>query len=853
MRKLLGPEHRRILAALHELAEAGPDTGETVVLLEGEAGVGKTRVVRELYREMRKIRGPDAYWPQFEENAGTGKSRDPLPGRKAIGPDIQTSDWPKDALPGFGWWQLQCERSIEGDPMDVIGQFRPEIETHWPIVARSWSRRADFKDKFLKGREKLVDRAGELLEEGSLEEAAKLLAEAGLVVPVFALLTRWAIAGTKALQKNSEMRSLEKREVSLGRFVTKRRQQASEDVADMIAAVTHRKLPGVVAIEDIHLMPESLGDFLDRLHSRKTSPLVVATARTHEPDADTPYARWRHEAIRSGQAKVMNVPLLGREDRRSIVLEYAGNTPDEVIDKAIDLHKTPLALEAILGSPAVQREILEANGSIPSELLTRYPTGLEAVFRERFEELSPTVQTALAVAAGCLPDPRSDHTPQFIPAIVTLSAKACSRLKGKDHLVAAGLKEATTPDGWLLGDRAGVGVRFREALCAHAAADYLEKELLLLESYRTELSEAVSEMLAQQIDSEANRYELPSTLEVRLQSQWLIAMRRHSQKHPKAFIAASYQIAGDLAAAYKYQEAIDLVKPLLNTASGQPPELFGVRSDLARWEGEAGHVHEAVAQLHQLVDDAHASIGEEHAQTLAIEFALAYWLKESGDLRGCQVKHREVRERREKILGEDHPDTLLSRLHLARLRAELGDGPSARERHSGDIEAAINDLLTLREVSTDALGPDSCFTHAVRAHLYKVRGYAGDREGAVRGFEKLLTDTIACHDREHPHTLTTRHNLARWLRETGDRDNARKLFKKVLRDREQILGKDHPDTLATKKRLAILLIESGQAERALDDLRDVCRDMEKILGAGHWKTQKAREDLEDLESRAVIA
>lgn len=189
---------------------------------------------------------------------------------------------------------------------------------------------------------------------------------------------------------------------------------------------------------------------------------------------------------------------------------------------------------------------------------------------------------------------------------------------------------------------------------------------------------------------------------------------------------------------------------------------------------------------------------------------------------------------------------------MARLRAELGDGPSARERHSGDIEAAINDLLTLREVSTNALGPDSCFTHAVRAHLYKVRGYAGDREGAVRGFEKLLADTIACHDREHPHTLTTRHNLARWLRETGDRDNARNLFKKVLRDREQILGKDHPDTLATKKRLAILLSESGQAERALDDLRDVCRDMEKILGAGHWKTQRAREDLEDLESRAVI-
>jgi hypothetical protein len=55
--------------------------------------------------------------------------------------------------------------------------------------------------------------------------------------------------------------------------------------------------------------------------------------------------------------------------------------------------------------------------------------------------------------------------------------------------------------------------------------------------------------------------------------------------------------------------------------------------------------------------------------------------------------------------------------------------------------------------------------------------------------------------RDHPDTLTTRHNIASWTWQAGE---ALHLFRELLSDREGVLGRDHPDTLATRNRIASL-------------------------------------------------
>ncbi|HZM77933.1 MAG TPA: tetratricopeptide repeat protein [Candidatus Limnocylindrales bacterium] len=55
---------------------------------------------------------------------------------------------------------------------------------------------------------------------------------------------------------------------------------------------------------------------------------------------------------------------------------------------------------------------------------------------------------------------------------------------------------------------------------------------------------------------------------------------------------------------------------------------------------------------------------------------------------------------------------------------------------------------------------------------------------------------------DHPDTLTTRHNLARWRGQAGDPAGAAAAFAELLHDRLRVLGADHPHTLTTRHNLA---------------------------------------------------
>jgi hypothetical protein len=54
---------------------------------------------------------------------------------------------------------------------------------------------------------------------------------------------------------------------------------------------------------------------------------------------------------------------------------------------------------------------------------------------------------------------------------------------------------------------------------------------------------------------------------------------------------------------------------------------------------------------------------------------------------------------------------------------------------------------------------------------------------------------------EHPDTLTTRANLARWTGQAGDAAAARDQYAALLPVQERVLGAEHPDTLTTRTNL----------------------------------------------------
>jgi hypothetical protein len=55
---------------------------------------------------------------------------------------------------------------------------------------------------------------------------------------------------------------------------------------------------------------------------------------------------------------------------------------------------------------------------------------------------------------------------------------------------------------------------------------------------------------------------------------------------------------------------------------------------------------------------------------------------------------------------------------------------------------------------------------------------------------------------DHPHTLTTRNNIAHWTGRCGDPAGALRLSQELMPDRARVLGPDHPNTLTTRSNIA---------------------------------------------------
>ena len=143
--RLLGAGHREIvetlLARLERVADPGCDKPR-VIVLRGASGVGKTRIIQELYERLRTM-GEDRYWPPLAPvtRQPLGAGADPMPGRKLVAPPLTGFVWPEEALPTFGWWGLNCERLSTGTEMDVVQAVVPQLSAHTiPVeIARFWS------------------------------------------------------------------------------------------------------------------------------------------------------------------------------------------------------------------------------------------------------------------------------------------------------------------------------------------------------------------------------------------------------------------------------------------------------------------------------------------------------------------------------------------------------------------------------------------------------------------------------------------------------------------------------------------------------------------------------------------
>ena len=138
------------------------------------------------------------------------------------------------------------------------------------------------------------------------------------------------------------------------------------------------------------------------------------------------------------------------------------------------------------------------------------------------------------------------------------------------------------------------------------------------------------------------------------------------------------------------------------------------------------------------------------------------------------------------------------------------------------------------------LGPNHPDTLATRSNIARWTGENGDAPGALRLFSELLPVRVRVLGRNHPETLATRGNIARWTGENGDVTAALELLAALLPDLDRVLGPYDRRTLACRGNIAA---RTEDAIGALELYSELLRDQVRDLGPDHPDTLTTRRNI----------
>ena len=174
MRQLVGEDRLAIvdqLVAAFDAVAAGD--GPRAVSIEAPLGLGKTRLVQELFTRLAVTRqGPTPYWPPSLDH-GSSRADDVLRARKQIEP---TPGW---VIPGgtdipWLWWAIACQLSNAGHPMRAMKDASDQLRVHLDPLQAKVERSARSKDDAVEVMSAVFELVGIVNPGAALDVASKL-------------------------------------------------------------------------------------------------------------------------------------------------------------------------------------------------------------------------------------------------------------------------------------------------------------------------------------------------------------------------------------------------------------------------------------------------------------------------------------------------------------------------------------------------------------------------------------------------------------------------------------------------------------------------------------------------------
>lgn len=826
MGEMLLGKHPLIVGRLEELVRGISQpgySGPRVIVLLGESGCGKTRVIQELYERMRAV---DPYWPPLAPiERVTAGGVDPMASRKLVAPPVEPRfDWAEGALPTFGWWGLNCERLNHGATQDVVLALQPQLNAHTlPLALALRDARSGMEKAKRLSRDAIAKIRDAALDEGS-DAVIDLLASAGVVIPFAGTLVKWGWTGIKAAQRRHHENVLLDTYVDLGRAAAERKLTAGRELAHVLASTAHTNLPTVVAIEDIHVMGAELKALVEGLAEVERPILVVCTAWP-EGTTNPTFAEWLSGAQRRGEAEVWEVPKLAPAELKAILDEFAPNTTEETADRIVKQLPNPHLLKLWLSGRFVRAQIRRHDQAVVldgGELVL--PTDIQQVLAQRWDELDEPIREALLYAAAV--NPLDDDTCQFVPELVAAVAVAYDD-QSEPESINQGFEGAGGPGGWCR--LTGTSQQFTESLLAGHA----RSEAQVMNEAVSELRTISLETLMPWLLSRATGFDLPHSEDTATAVGWWLALASDATDDPSIekvrAVALGYLAKRADVMDNQLPRAAELAGEALDAARRADLWLtdgaFALREREADCLYRAGYLAKAVDLREGLLLDQIQILGPQDRRTLSNRLNLAVSRLpgrspvDPDELDSFECFVRELED------ALDPDDSLLQDAKQTSLALQLNAGADA-----ATIVAAAEELLA-RQRRMERVVP--MVVQVLAAALQR----AGRPDDAEAVLQQLLADQAHGDPMEQ---LRTRGWLVDHAEARGDLAAAVAEQRAILAARAQRYGDDHRELWVTRDRLAGLLAASGEVDEAIDQLRVIVARTDLAGGPLLYRAHLAR-------------
>lgn len=857
--------HRRIveeLASRLRALQRGNTTAPRVLLLQAPLGEGKSRIIRELFENLRAQSPTPHYWPTLAGEARSG-TNDPIATRRELAPNPDGFPAPEGARPSFGWWVFDAQRLSAGVAHSFPAEARPQWDAHAAALTRAWNEATGAEER---------DAPGRIPTEG----------------------------------------------IALGRA---------------LRSLTDPRLPGVLVIEDMHLMGAELAALVEEASvADPDRPLLVIGTVEAEAPQHPEFVRWAARA--RGHVESFDVVQLPAADLIAMLREYAPQTDDATAMRVVARLGGPLSLKLWLTSAEMVRHIEQHGGKVDLSGAT-LPADAHQVLDDRWRALPDPVRAVLSCAAVASPlavtalaTNRRSATPiatdglaadELVHIVPEVMAEAFAEFLGGEvtpDQARAALTAAVTPFGWCRLDD-GVQYMRERMLAAVVRAAALEELRRLREpgsrgggqaedavtanpsgtaadaetaaaqrSDRTELRAIVRRHIERWIDAAHTEYTLPESETSSLLARWYVVLSQAPAPRPgprvaqttpppptEALAAALWRLAGDAAARSDFMAAISYgrraratlrqvlgeehpaeylreqraAEPVHPAPSGVPaagprtqvaPE-WGMQLVTSEWLGQLGRPGESIAVLRNLLAEMERYAGTRHLATLTVRRDLARLLSEVGVAEEAVGQFQTVIADLSVVAGPLAPETLEARGGLAEA---LGV--------SGQYEQAVAELRALIPLYLEVYGETHPNTFLVRGALAAFLSQSGQPRAAAEQARMLLEDQDQVLNADDPQALTTRSNLAVMLLDSGDAAAAVEQFAKLAQERGEVLGSTDPDTLDTRMNLAMALLEADNPQAAVREFRATLGVMRQTLAPDHPRLLRGRGQLAEALGRA---